>query len=273
MGSFSHAGSYPPPALILAKPYKDSINLNQYWVSEKLDGVRAYWNGQQFISRQGNPYAAPDWFTREFPTTALDGELWLARGRFQKLLSIVSKDRAVDAEWQQVRYHVFDLPHMNQPFTQRIGKLQQLVKKFDSPYLIYVKQFRLPDKIALKQELKRIVAEGGEGLMLHRGDAPYRAGRTNDLLKLKPYYDAEATVISHIPGKGKYTGMLGSLLVTTPEGIQFRIGTGFTDLQRGTPPSIGSRITYTYHGKTNQGIPRFASFLRIRKSQNSTSNP
>ena len=273
ISSFSYAGNYPPPALTLAKTYKGSVNLSQYWVSEKLDGVRAYWDGRQLISRQGNPYSAPAWFTQNFPTQALDGELWLARGRFQTLLSIVSKEFAIDTEWQQIRYHVFDLPHINQPFTQRISTLQQIVKKFNSPYLNLVKQYRLPDKTALMHKLNQVVAAGGEGLMLHRADALYRAGRTHDLLKVKPYYDAEAIVIGHTPGKGKYTGMLGSLLVSTAEGMQFRLGTGFTDEQRRTPPPVGSYVTYTYHGKTDRGIPRFASFLRIRKRYDPALNP
>lgn len=265
---FSHADNTPSPALTLAKTYKGEVDLSQYWVSEKLDGVRAYWNGQQLISKQGNPYPAPSWFTKGFPVQALDGELWLQRGGFQTLLSIVSKKQAIDAEWQQIRYHVFDMPLINQAFTQRLESLQQLVNKFNSPYLSLVSQYRLPDETALMQELNRIVAAGGEGLMLHRADALYQPGRNNNLLKVKPYYDAEATVIAHIPGKGKYTNMLGSLLVETPKGIQFRIGTGFSDLQRRMPPSIGALITYTYHGKTNKGIPRFASFLRIRPSNN-----
>jgi len=72
-------------------------------------------------------------------------------------------------------------------------------------------------------------------------------------------------VISHIAGKGKYQDMLGSLLVEMPVGLQFRIGSGFTDQQRSNPPAIGKTITYTYHGKTQKGIPKFASFLRIRE--------
>ena len=233
---FSYADSYSPPALTLAKTYKGQIDLSKYWVSEKLDGVRAYWNGQQLISRQGNPFSAPTWFTEKFPAQTLDGELWLGRGRFQQLLGIVSKNQAINDEWRQVRYSVFDLPHINQPFTQRLNTLQQLVNKSNSPYLSLVNQYRFADKPALMLELNRIVALGGEGLMLHRADSHYHAGRNTDVLKLKPYYDAEATVIAHIPGKGKFYGMLGSVLVEMPEGKRFRIGTGFSNKQRRTPP-------------------------------------
>ena len=263
--SLSPADTSVPPALTLAKTYKGKIDITQYWVSEKLDGVRAYWNGLQLISRKGNPYPAPSWFTKNFPSEALDGELWLERNQFQRLLSIVRKKQAIDTEWEQVRYYVFDLPHLNKAFSQRLNRLQQLVALSGSPYLKSVRQHQLADEPALLKELDRIEALGGEGLMLHRADALYHAGRNNDLLKVKPYFDAEAIVISHIAGKGKYSGMLGSLLVEMPEGLQFRIGSGFTDLQRSTPPAIGKTITYTYHGKTKKGIPKFASFLRIRE--------
>lgn len=262
--SVSQADSFSPPTLTLAKTYQGQIDLTQYWVSEKLDGVRAYWNGQQLISRQGKTYLAPTWFTQDFPTQALDGELWLGRGQFQPLLSIVRKKQAIDSEWLQVHYYVFDLPQLNKPFSQRLEELQQLIKQSNSPYLQLAHQYLLSNESELMNELDRIVSIGGEGLMLHRADAFYHAGRNNDLLKVKPYYDAEAIVIAQIAGKGKYTNMLGALLVETPKGLQFRIGSGFTDLERANPPAIGTIITYTYHGKTQKDIPKFASFLRIR---------
>ena len=266
----THANDSIAPPLTLAKTYQGKIDLRLYWVSEKLDGVRAYWNGQHLISRQGNIYPAPAWFTQDFPTQALDGELWLGRQKFQSLLSIVRKKKAVDNEWRNVRYFVFDLPQLHQPFSQRLKSLQQLVTLSKSPYLQIVKQFQVKNKSELQQQLDRVIKLGGEGLMLHRADAYYHAGRNNELLKVKPYTDAEAKVIAYIAGKGKYTGMLGALMVEMSTGIQFKIGTGFSDLERANPPEIGSIITYKYHGKTNKGTPRFASFLRIREK---VSNP
>ncbi len=266
--SVSYASSTTQPPLTLAKTYQDNIDLKQYWVSEKLDGVRAYWNGHQLISRQGNPFPAPAWFTKEFPAKALDGELWLGRQQFQALLSIVKKKQAIDKEWKTVRYFVFDLPHSNKPFDHRLKELKKTISLSNSPYLKAVKQYQLNDKSALLKELDNITATEGEGLMLHKADSYYQVGRNNNLLKVKPYYDAEATVINHIGGKGKYTGLLGSLVVETTEGMQFKIGSGFSDQQRRKPPKIGDIITYKYYGKTLRGIPRFASFLRIRKQKN-----
>lgn len=263
----SLANSESTFGLMLAKTYKGQVNISHYWVSEKLDGVRAYWDGKNLISKQGNLYFAPAWFTKDFPDQALDGELWQGRGHFQQLLSTVTKKNPIEREWRKINYSVFDLPKENQPFTKRLKKLNKLVNHSKNLYLTVIRQYRLPNEQALQVELKRIVSIGGEGLMLHHEDSLYSAGRSTNILKVKPYLDAEAAVIAHIPGKGQFSGMLGSLLVETPERLQFRIGTGFNKSQRQSPPSIGSFITYKYHGKTTKDIPKFASFLRIRKNK------
>ena len=256
----------PVPRLALAKVYQQTENIDQYWVSEKLDGVRAYWDGKKLISRQGNVYHAPEWFTKDFPVQPLDGELWIKRSTFEQLISTVRKNKPVDSEWQQVKYMIFDLPGSGSNFTERLTELQQLLDDHDNPYLQLIKQYRLADHDELQEKLKSVIKAGGEGLMLHRGDSIYMAGRTSDILKVKTFQDAEAIVIAHLPGKGKYEGMLGAIRVETPDGKQFKIGTGFKDKDRENPPAIGSQITYKYFGLTRKGTPKFASFLRIREN-------
>ena len=259
----------PAPKLALAKVYdfseRPSDEIEQYWVSEKLDGVRAYWDGKKLISRQGNSYNAPNWFTKGFPAQPLDGELWIKRSTFEQLVSTVRKDKPIDSEWKQVKYMIFDLPASSSSFTDRLTELHQLLDDHDNPYLQLIKQYRLTDHDELQEKLKSVIKLGGEGLMLHRGDSSYKVGRTSDILKVKTYQDAEAIVIAHLPGKGKYEGMLGAILVELPDGKRFKIGTGFKDKDRKNPPVIGSEITYKYFGLTRKGIPKFASFLRIRK--------
>ena len=252
------------PPVQLAGVYHAGIDLRDYWVSEKLDGVRAYWDGQQLISRNGNPYPAPQWFTRPLPKTPLDGELWIGRNRFEELSSIVRTESPNDADWGKVRYMVFDLPQSPLLFSQRLQELEQLIPPLETPWIELVVQFRVESHQALMAELARITDAGGEGLMLHRSDARHQAGRGNNLLKVKRHQDAEARVIGHLPGKGKYQGMLGALLVETADGRQFRVGTGFSDRQRANPPPLGATITYRYRGTTKYGIPRFPSFMRIR---------
>ncbi|MFC1750889.1 DNA ligase [Pseudomonadota bacterium] len=261
--SFTQAKA-SPPELPLANTYKPGVELGEYWASEKLDGVRAYWNGEKLISKQGNTYHAPEWFLADFPKHPLDGELWIARNSFERVMTIV-RDQTPGAEWRDVRYMVFDLPTPHLDFTARLSRLKKLLTDAHSPYIKPVEQFRLANHKALMDKLDEVVKAGGEGLMLHKGSTHYKAGRSNDLLKVKTYEDAEAHVIAHLPGKGKYTGMLGALLVETEDNTRFRIGTGFSDRQRREPPPIGSLVTFKYYGKTSRGVPRFASFLRIRE--------
>ena len=252
-----------PPSLLLADRYTPTINLADYWVSEKLDGVRAYWDGERLISRNGNRFAAPDWFTERFPPTPLDGELWVGRQRFSETVSIVRRQRPHDG-WRRVRFMLFDLPASTAIFDRRLVELQRLVALADSEFLAAVAQQRIHAHAALLQKLDALTAAGGEGLMLHKGDSVYRGGRSDDLLKLKQFQDAEAVVIAHYAGKGKLTGMLGAIGVETADGIQFRVGSGFSMIQRRNPPPVGSTVTYKFYGLTNSGKPRFPVFLRRR---------
>ena len=257
--------SQEEPALLLAKNYQQGIDVKQYLISEKYDGVRALWNGKQLISRQGNRINAPAWFTKDLPKTQLDGELWMGRGKFDALSGAVRKDQPVDAEWKNIHYQIFELPNAKGTFEARAKRIVEIVKQANLPQLNAVVQFRINDETALNAHLKKVVKNGGEGLMLHRADALYTTGRSDVLLKLKPLYDAEAKVIGHTAGKGKYAGKLGALLVETPQGIRFKLGTGISDAQRENPPKIGSTVTYTFKNTTKNGKPKFASFLRVRK--------
>ena len=253
-----------PPPFSLAKTYDKAADISMYLISEKLDGVRAYWNGVNLITRGGHIINAPDWFTKDFPKTELDGELWLGRKKFEKLSGIVRKHHPIDSEWHLVKYVVFDLPKDLATFEQRYQKLKSLKTLTSSRYLNLVKQINVASKLELSEHLSRIIAKGGEGLMLHRKRSLYQAKRSSDLQKLKPFDDDEAVVIAHIEGKGKYKNMLGAIEVINKEGIQFKIGSGFSLKERLNPPPLNSEITYRYRGKTNKNTPRFATFLRMK---------
>lgn len=257
----------PKPAIQHATTYKMVDDISQYWISEKLDGMRGYWNGKQLLTRQGNIIYSPQWFTKNWPSTVMEGELWTARSQFQATISCVRKKVNIDDNcWRKVHFMIFDLPEHTGTFTERIKVMETLTGKTMSAYLSMVKQFKLKNTKQLDSTLSSIIANQGEGLMLHRDSAYYHAGRTINIMKLKIHQDAEATVIAYIDGKGKYQEMLGALKVQTTTGLIFKIGSGFSDAERANPPPIGSIITYKYNGKTNAGIPRFARFFRIRKS-------
>jgi DNA ligase len=259
------AAAAEPPAILLAEVYRNQVDVSQYLVSEKLDGVRAIWDGQTMRFRSGKTIYAPRWFLDGLPKTPLDGELWLGRGTFERLSRIVRKEVPVDAEWRQVRYMIFELPGAPGTFRERADAMREIARQANIPWFREIEQFSVVDRNSMRQRMKEVVKAGGEGLMLHRADAYYETGRSDTLLKMKPWQDAEAVVIAHQPGKGKYAGMLGALRVRNGDGREFSLGTGFTDQQRGNPPQIGATVTYRYHDLTQLGIPRFASFLRVRE--------
>lgn len=254
------------PALLLAKKYQQNVLISDYWVSEKLDGVRAYWDGKKLISRQGHIFQVPRWFVKNLPNIKLDGELWLGRKRFEELSGRVRKKNPDDKEWRGIHYMLFDLPFDNGTFSQRLQKMEQIVKQINKEHVEVIKQFKLSGHEDLMHELDKVIKKGGEGLMLHHVSSLYKSGRNRDLLKVKRYADAEAVVVKHIAGKGKFKGLLGSLLVETKDKKRFKIGSGFSSAIRRNPPAIGSTITFKYTGFTNKGTPRFASFIRIRHS-------
>lgn len=254
-----------PLPLLLAETERGQADVALYLVSEKLDGVRAFWNGKVLRTRNGNLINAPDWFIEKFPVQALDGELWIGRGQFERLSATVRRQTPDDAAWRQVRYMLFELPQAPGTFRARLLNLRQVVAEARVPWLQVIEQFEVTNRKVLQREFDKVVRAGGEGLMLHRADAVYVTGRSDVLLKMKPWHDAEATVVAHRPGKGKYHGMLGALRVRTTSGNEFMLGTGLSEAVRRNPPPIGTVVTFRYREQTSRGLPRFASFLRVRE--------
>lgn len=255
------------PALMLASDWLAKEDPAAHLVSEKLDGVRAFWDGQTLRFRSGRVIAAPGWFTAALPAVALDGELWLGRGRFDELSGLVRRATPVEDDWRQVRYMVFDLPGAPEPFGERVQRLQAVLAQAAQSWLQAVPHQRVSDAQALQALLTTTVQGGGEGLVLHRADALWLPGRSSALRKLKPQPDDEARVVGHLPGKGRLRGQMGALLLELPSGQRFALGSGFSDAQRADPPPIGSLVSYRYRERTPKGLPRFASFLRVRNPE------
>lgn len=258
------ASNLHAPDILLADFYKTGINPSAYLVSEKLDGVRAIWNGQTFTTRGGKTIAAPAWFTAKLPKVALDGELWMARGQFDEVSAAIRRNQPIDAEWQQITYQIYELPKAQGDFSARFAIMTRLVQNTKSPYLKVVPQFKVSTEAQLMATLDEVVAGGGEGLMLHRADSLWHTGRSAALLKLKKIQDAEAKVVGYTAGKGKYEGQVGALILALPDGRTFKVGSGLTDILRKNPPPLNTLITYRYRDMTKKGLPRFATFLRVR---------
>ena len=256
------AANSSAPSIELLSSAPLDVDPAGHLVSEKFDGVRAVWDGHSLRFRSGRPIAAPGWFTEGWPADALDGELWGGRGRFDATSASVRRATPNAAEWRALRLMVFDLPGAAGSFVQRAQHIQSLVRGASSGSLVAVDQSELADRAALRSRLASVVRGGGEGLVLHRADAPWVAGRGTAVLKLKPLQDAEALVLACEAGRGRLAGLMGALRVRNESGIEFRIGSGFTDAQRRHPPAVGSWISYTHRGHTPSGVPRFASYWR-----------
>lgn len=274
-GSFAQAPADPAPAarsetspaapaLMLAQRYDPAIDPAGYWVSEKLDGVRASWDGRRLRFRSGREIVAPAWFVAALPAAALDGELWMGRRRFDELSGLIRREDPQARAWRDVRYMLFDQPGGDGDFGTRLQALRAIVAAAAVPWLQLVPQQRVADRAHLQRLLADTVAAGGEGLMLHRADAHWQPGRSAALLKLTPWLDAEARVVGYLPGKGRLQGKVGALLVEADDGRRFRIGSGLSDAVRTNPPPIGTLVTYRYRELTPAGLPRFPRHLRAR---------
>jgi DNA ligase-1 len=253
-----------PPALWLANPYQGNENLPNYWVSEKYDGIRGYWDGHQLLSRSGKALNPPTWFVQGWPDSPFEGELWAGLGQFEQAASVIQQKQAADNAWHAMRIMVFDMPTPAKTFTERIHLYQDLVKHIGTPWVQAVTQSQATSHADLKALLHQTVQAGGEGLVLHRGSSMYQRVRNADVLKVKQHEDAEAKVVDHEAGQGKHAQRTGALWVETPQGLRFKLGTGLSDFQRENPPAVGQWVTYNYRGLTDKGVPRFASFVRIR---------
>jgi DNA ligase-1 len=254
------------PPVLLAHPWDGDRDPSGWYWSTKLDGCRGYWTGSEFVSRQGNVFHAPDWFKAGLPDHPLDGELWMGRQSFQRTMSVV---RSIDAgeRWKDVLFVVFDVPNLAKPFEDRIQFLEDWYKTTKPAFAAVHSHGRVRDREHLRKLLDLHTSKGDEGIMIRKPGSFYEAGRSHTLLKVKKFFDAEAVVIGHEPGKGRHSGVLGGLMVRMSNGKEFRLGTGLSDAERRSPPPVGSLVTYTFTETTEAGIPKCAAFLRVRPSE------
>lgn len=251
--------------LLLAEeaPELERLDVGRYLASEKLDGVRAYWDGQSLRFRSGVAVDAPADWLKSLPARPLDGELWLGRGQFEQVSALSRRQGGTLVQWSGVRYVVYELPGAAGSFQDRVARLFELHRRQGTSAWHPAQQRRLTTVREVQAWHDEVLRQGGEGLMLHLADAPYVTGRRPELLKVKPWQDDEATVIAHLPGRGRHVGRVGALRVRDRLGAEFSLGSGLSDAERETPPPVGTWVTYRYRGRTSRGLPRFATFWRV----------
>ncbi|MCG9678889.1 DNA ligase [Vibrio sp. Isolate24] len=247
-----------------ANAYEYGTNVEDYWKSEKLDGIRAIWNGTQLTTRNGKIIHAPDWFIKPLPDYAVEGELWAGRGNFHIVQKTVLDAQPLDVSWQKIDFMLFDMPYAAGDYQKRYYNIRHLVHTLKTSHIKLIEHTPIHSEQELFHFLDNVSEQKGEGLMLRKITSRYQAGRSSDLLKMKKHQDAEGIVVGYKVGKGKYSGKMGALLIQLNSGLEFYIGSGFSDEQRRHPPKLGSTITFRYNGYTQNGIPKFARYMRER---------
>lgn len=245
--------------LMLATPYDKVVPLEPpYLVQPKLNGFRAYWDGECLASRNQviwsrkklpELYEKLEKFSAEYPDIVLDGELYchgMARQDISKRVSGANKhlDRAA------VEFHVFDI------IDDELGAEDRLLKLLSTKYEPFVAVARVETIAEVDSWLKRFVDCGFEGLMLRVPDAKYEHGRSASLIKLKPWQYGTGIVIDTTAGEGKYKGMIGALVVRAGN-VQFKVSGGLSDRQRSQDPRMlkGIVVKYKYRELSNSGKP------------------
>ena len=231
-------------------------------MSEKLDGVRAYWTGKELVSRSGKIFAVPDWFRKDFPPFEIDGELWTKRGDFENVISIVNK-QAPHKAWMQISYQIFEVPHQKGALMMRLEVLKKWLEKHPNKFIKILPQKVCKSSEYLKRELKRVEALGAEGLVVRNPKTLYVDKRSSQSLKVKSFQDDECLVIGYTKGHGKFEGIVGALLCEWEDRV-LKIGSGLSDEDRKNPPVLDANITFKYNGLTKYGNPKFPVFLRTR---------
>ncbi len=251
------------PDLFLLKTYDETKSVVGWVMSEKLDGIRGFWDGKQLLTRGGKKIMAPDWFIENYPPFAIDGELWTKQADFEGISSIVRRKNP-DERWRKITHQIFEVPNQQGGLLDRLAVLRDYLKMRVGGPIKIIKQYPINQRHQVKRFLQNIVRKGGEGVVVRNPNTAYQTGRLSSALKVKQYLDTECVIEKILPGKGKYTGKMGALLCKTKKGVLVKIGSGFKDIQRENPPPIGTTITFKYFGLTKKGKPKYPVFLRIR---------
>ena len=247
------------PELLLLKTYKDQNTTN--WVmSEKLDGIRAYWDGKQLLTRNGKVIYAPHWFTKGYPNFEIDGELWTKRNDFENISSIV-RDKKPSKKWKEIKHYIFEVPNSEGNLLQRLAK----VKPYENEFLKILPQIPIKNTAHQDTFFKEIEFKKGEGIVVRDPNTLYINKRTSKALKVKKFQDTECKIIGYTHGNGKYNGQIGAIKCQLFNKIEFKIGSGMDDKFRKNPPKIGTIVTFKYQNITKYGKPRFPVYLRIRE--------
>ena len=248
----------------------------RWYVSEKLDGVRALWDGKGALWTRGrNRIDAPAWFVAALPRgLALDGELFAGRGQFRRVNGAWRTARS--EAWPDIQFRVFDAPKLGKVFSETYDALKKRLETCPdgtnaARKVCLVRQ--TPLTASVQNMMKNILKRGGEGVILRKADSRYAGTRSSNMLKVKDIRDAEAIVTGYKQGTGRLEGTMGALecrwAMDNNRRSTFFVGAGFSDAERRahrTQFPIGSKITVEFMELTAAGKPRHPRFKGLRSN-------
>ena len=252
-------------SLELQKPKiydKQKHEIKDWFMSEKLDGIRAYWDGKDLYTKNGNKIYAPSWFLEKFPKFELDGELWSKRDDFENIQNIVL-DINPSSKWKELTYNIFEVPNSKGDFEERLSIIKNYLNKNPNNYIKIIPQIICENQEHLESYLQELLNKKAEGIIIKNPNINYFAGRSEEVLKVKKFEDMEGEIIGHNYKDNKFK----SLKVKIENNVIFNLGGGFSDNERLNPPKTGDIVTFKYYGFTKNAKPKFASFLRVRKKE------
>src|SRR5690348_6312562 len=136
------------------------------WMSEKMDGVRGFWNGNNMLSRNGKDLDCPSWFVHRFITDLptgmmLDGELWMGPGTsHETVMSVLS---SINSDWSQLGYYIYDIPSESGRTYEERMEVMNCIKPCLPTHAHIVNNIRCNGKEHLLEYLQSILATRGEG--------------------------------------------------------------------------------------------------------------
>lgn len=175
-GNLNVISNFGVPLATAEKWQIRSLDATHWWISEKLDGIRAYWDGRdKLYALSGDQILAPASFTNNLPRIPLDGQLWCGKGKFEECCNIVFGNNNSEQSWKEVSYQVFDAPsQFHIQFEERMENLRRrfpLGVSWGNANLVV--SVKCKGKSHLLKTLADFESQGGEGIILRKPQSSY----------------------------------------------------------------------------------------------------
>ncbi len=268
--------------MLAYKVDKKPVNWSEkVFMQPKLDGVRCVISKAGAFSRTGKPWLNIDHILvnlapvfREYPDLILDGELYNheLKNDFEKIISLVRKTKPTAVHRAEaadlVQFHCYDYIDSSAMFEQRMKFLSTAALYSDC--VKYVPTYPVATRSLANAIHEDWLDAGYEGSIL-RLNGVYECKRSYNLQKFKDFHDTEATIVGYVPGKGKFTGLIGKFLMCDDDGIEFGcpIGKGYNfqdrrDILTNVQNYVGKRATFTYFERTKANSYRHPLYKTLR---------